>query len=233
MSVTQDDLRETVIAGIDEFFDGVFAPLETWRPRLQHQLAEYLPQRSLTGAQLSALIEDDANAMLESTDRPIYGAGFCATDSVVNEGNPLAWWQGPDRALLAASTFAPGQESIDLHRKVEWFRVPAETRAPHIAGPFVDYLCSNEITLTSAIPVDLDDEFVGVLCADVLVASLEDLLLPLISGLDGAAIVNASGRVVVSANEAFETGDRFLSSAEHTKSTRYPFSLALPSRVAV
>ena len=228
MSAKEQETREALIARFDEFVDGVFAPLEEWRPRLQEQLAERLSHGMLTGAQLTALIEPEAHAVLESTDRPLYGAGFCATDAIVSEGNPLAWWQGPERSLLASSTFGPGQAAIDLQR-LEWFRVPAETLQGHIAGPFVDYLCSNEITLTASIPVLLDDKFVGVLCADVLVASLEDLLLPLLSKLEGAAFVNSNGRVVVSANPGYETGDRFVGGSDVVRSTRFPFELVSSS----
>lgn len=224
MSTTQDDARDTLIAQFDEFVDGMFSPLEAWRPRLQAQLAERLAKGPLTGAQLTALIETDTHAVLESTNRPLYGAGFCGTDAVVSEGNPLAWWQGPERSLLASSTFGPGQAAIDLQR-LEWFRVPAQTLERHIAGPFVDYLCSNEITLTASIPVMLEDQFVGVLCADVLVASLENLLMPLLARLDGAVVVNSNGRVVVSVHPEYETGDRFVGDGETVRSKRYPFAL--------
>jgi hypothetical protein len=216
--------REQLIAQVDDFFDGVFAPLDEWLPRLQLLLAEKLTQGPLTGSQLCALIEPEAHAILESTDRPLYGAGYCATDHIVTEGNPLAWWQGPERSLLASSTFGPGQAAIDLER-LEWYRVPAETGQRHVAGPFVDYLCSNEITLTASIPVLLDGEFSGVMCADVLVASLEDVLLPLVSELGGAVIVNAHGRVVVSADPRYETGDRCEGSGQLTRSVGYPFAL--------
>lgn len=224
MSAKQDDAREALIAQFDEFVDGIFSPLEAWLPRLRAQLSERLSHGTLTGAQLTTMTERDAHAVLESTDRPLYGAGFCATEVIVAEGNPLAWWQGPDRSLLASSTFGPGQATIDLQR-LEWFRVPAETLQGHIAGPFVDYLCSNEITLTASIPVLLEGEFVGVLCADVLVASIEDLLLPLLAQLEGAALVNSSGRVVVSAHTGYETGDRFAGDGETLRSARYPFAL--------
>lgn len=229
MKTHQNEPREALIAQFDEFVDGVFAPLESWLPRLKEQLQERLAAGTMTGAQLSALTEQDAHALLEQTDRPLYGAGFCASDAVVTEGNPLAWWQGPDRQLLASSTFGPGQAAIDLER-LEWFRLPAETREHHIAGPFVDYLCSNEITLTAAIPVEIGDKFVGVLCADVLVASLEAILLPLLADHDGAALVNSNGRVVVSAHPSYETGDRFLGEATITKSARYPFALMTPEQ---
>lgn len=44
----------------------------------------------MTGAQFTAMIEPEALAILESSDRPLYGAGYCATDEIVTEGNPLA-----------------------------------------------------------------------------------------------------------------------------------------------
>lgn len=96
----------------------------------------------------------------------------------------------------------------------------------HLAGPFVDYLCSNEITMTSTLPVMIDGRFAGVVCADVLVSSLEDLLLPLVSQLPNPAFVNSSGRVVVSSDSNYETGDRFPLGGETTRSAKYPFALA-------
>lgn len=224
MTDVQSDAQRELIAQLDEFFDGVFAPLEAWLPQLEMQLETQLAKGALTGVQLTALIEPSAREVLDLTNRPIYGAGFCATDRIVSEGNPLAWWQGPERLLLASSTFGPGQAAIDLQR-LEWYRVPAETGERHVAGPFVDYLCSNEITLTAALPVVLQGEFAGVMCADVLVASLEDLLLPLIARSGGAALVNASARVVVANDDEHETGDRFLGAGELARSLRYPFAL--------
>lgn len=226
---------QDLVARIDEFFDGVFAPLEAWVPRLQAELRERLEQGPLTGAGLVALIEAEAHAVLEATDRPLYGAGYCATERIVTEGNPLAWWQGPERSLLASSTFGPGQAAVDLHR-LEWYRVPAETLERHIAGPFVDYLCSNEVTLTSSLPVELDGSFAGVVCADVLVASLEDVLLPRLAELGEASLVNASGRVVLSTDPLRETGDRcaveeeVAAGARLWRSRRYPFGLIAHER---
>lgn len=234
--ISAQSAEAQLVSELDEFFDGVFAPLEAWRPRLQTRLAKQLQHGPLTGAALVTFVEEDAHGILESTDRPLYGAGYCATTKIVTEGNPLAWWQGADRSLLASSTFGPGQAAIDLQR-LEWYRVPAETFERHIAGPFVDYLCSNEITITSALPLTLDGNFAGVVCADVLVASLEDLLLPAIMKLGPATLANASGRVIISADPRYDTGDHFEAreeSAEQeisslvTRSRKYPFTLFTP-----
>lgn len=235
MGTAADRALESGIEAVDEFFDGVFAPLDAWLPRLSAQLHEHLRGGPMTGAQLAALVEADAHAILDHSERPLYGAGYCASETVVSEGNPLAWWQGPERSLLASSTFGPGQAAIDLVR-LEWYRVPQATGERHVAGPFVDYLCSNEITVTSSIPVMLDGRFSGVVCADVLVSSLEGALLPSVGELPEATLVNASGRVVVSSDPECETGDRFAGgevdalegSVRVARSSRYPFALVVP-----
>lgn len=236
MTATVEQSLTQAMLLVDEFFDGVFAPLEAWLPELTARLAERLTHGRMTGAQLAELIRVDADRILDHADRPLYGAGYCASDLVVHEGNPLAWWQGVDRLLLGASMFGPGQAAIDLVR-LEWYRIPEATGLRHVAGPFVDYLCSNEITITSSMPVELDGRFGGVICADVLVASLEEALLPRISEIADATLVNTSGRVVVSSDSDFETGDRYPGAdpalgiesladpRRVVSSKRYPFSL--------
>jgi hypothetical protein len=196
-----DRALESGIETVDEFFDGVFAPLDAWLPRLGEQLRQQLRGGPMSGAQLAALVEPEAHAILDASDRPLYGAGYCASESVVSEGNPLAWWQGPERSLLASSTFGPGQAAI-----------------------------------TSSIPVMLDGGFAGVVCADVLVSSLEGVLLPSVAELPEATLVNAGGRVVVSSDPGYETGDRFAGggldslddSVRVARSSRYPFALVAP-----
>ena len=225
------------IAAVDDFFDGVFAPLRRWIPELEEQLRG--AGGPMSGAVLVDLVRDGAHGILDTSDRPLYGAGFCGSDTVVTEGNPLAWWQGPERLLLASSTFGHGQAAIDLER-LEWYRVPRQTGTQHVAGPFVDYLCSNEITLTSSVPLIVDGELWGVACADVLVATIEESLLPSMSGIEGAALVNAHGRVVVSSDPDRETGDRLPGVRPGSedpgiallRSERYPFALAAPNGVA-
>ena len=225
------------IAIVDDFFDGVFAPLNAWIPELAQELRS--AELPLSGAALASVVRAGAFRVLDTEDRPLYGAGFCGSDAVMGEGNPLAWWQGSDRHLLASSTFGPGQAAIDLER-LEWFRVPKHTGAQHVAGPFVDYLCSNDITLTSSMPVLVDGEFWGVACADVLISRIEECLLPSIRGVEGAALVNAHGRVVVAADPDRETGDRFPGIEAATaavgdravsvvRSQRYPFALVAPT----
>lgn len=231
---------DEMMARVDAFFDGVFAPLERWLPELEAQLRAELQGGAITGMQLAHLVEEGSHAILDVTERPLYGVGYCASEAVVSEGNPLAWWQGPERGLLASSTFGPGQAAIDLVR-LEWYRVPERTGERHVAGPFVDYLCSNEITITSALPLIVDGEFWGVACADVLVHSLEGAMLADLATAKNVTLVNASGRVVISTDPDYETGDRYAgvdpesgvsalgAEVRAVSSERYPFSLIVPA----
>lgn len=238
--VSNSDVLHEILTRVDAFFDGVFAPLERWLPELEAELVGQLQGGRIAGAQLAHLVEQGAHGVLDATERPLYGAGFCASDAVVSEGNPLAWWQGPERSLLASSTFGPGQAAIDLVR-LEWYRVPERTGQRHVAGPFVDYLCSNEITITSALPMVVNGEFWGVLCADVLVHSLEGAMLADLSIAENVTLVNANGRVVISTDPDFETGDRYTGvgadqsvaalgdDVRVATSAKYPFSLIIPA----
>lgn len=81
--------EEALLARLDEFFDGVYAPLEAWLPRLQQDLGARLARGPVSGGQLVALVENEARSVLDTVDRPIYGAGYCASPVVVSEGNRL------------------------------------------------------------------------------------------------------------------------------------------------
>lgn len=232
------------LATVESFFDGVFETLEKWAPNVERDIAAQLTDGALTGAQLADLVESGSLEILKSEKLPIYGAGFCASEKVVAQGNPLAWWQGPNREPLASSTFGVGPGAVDL-RRLEWYRVPEATLQKSIAGPFVDYLCSNELTITSSLPLVIDGEFAGVLCLDVLVSDLENILFSnaqnpapaLNENSDVAAsaavtVLNKNRRVVASTDSAIETGDKFtrtLFEDELTvlaESERYPFLVA-------
>ena len=207
MSQGRDDTLTETVGLVDDFFARVFRALEAWQPALEAAVVPRIRSGSLTGSALAQLIEADALRVLADPELPIYGAGFCGAADAIQEGNPLAWWQGPGRSPLVSSSMVGEQLAVD-YRRLEWFRFPERSGAGHVAGPYVDYLCSNEITITSALPLHVDGRFVGVTCVDVLVSSLEANLLPALERLGGdATLVNGGGRVVVSADPGAATGD--------------------------
>jgi len=147
-------------------------------------------------------------------DVRVYGAGFIAAIGLLtDERHHLSWWQGeePKRLLLAAQSV--NKEHID-YSELEWFRVPMETGRGHVAGPYVDYLCSDEYTITVAAPVHIDTVFVGVAGLDLLIDSIERQLLPQLAELgDKVTVINSVGRVVVSTDPHHAAGDAVRSGA--------------------
>lgn len=215
---------------IDNFFDEVFAILTAWAPSVKRDIEQQLQNGYLTSGQLADLVEEGSVNILKETTLPIYGAGFCASEKVIDQGNPLAWWQGENHEPLASSTFGVGPGAVDL-RRLEWYRVPEISLKPNVAGPFVDYLCSNEVTITSSLPLIIGGEFAGVLCLDVLVIELEEALSKKLDHGFLTTVINSNRRVVLSSDHHLQTGDKFsletLQSADVSISTsvRHPFSV--------
>ncbi|WP_353988523.1 cache domain-containing protein [Ruicaihuangia caeni] len=162
----------------------------------------------LTRAKLDAIVLPYAQALFDRAGVTVYGAGFIAAIGLLSDASGhLSWWQGPRHSKLELAAQNIGKEHID-YSELEWYRVPVSTGKPHIAGPHVDYLCSDEYTITVAYPVFVGGEFIGVHGMDVLLDAVEGELLPLLSGETGEiTVINAVGRVLVSTNPHRATGD--------------------------
>jgi hypothetical protein len=182
-------------------------------PRLERYAAEMAAtigahdRGTLTATRMDDLIEPHAYGILDHPDEPVYGAGFIAAMDLLSDApSHLAWWQGSDRRKLVFPAQSVKQ-AID-YRELEWFRVPSTTGEAHVAGPYVDYLCSDEYTMTAAAPVVVDGTFVGVAGLDVLVDTVERRLTPPLRALGAPLLlVNGVGRVLVSTDPRFAAGD--------------------------
>ncbi|WP_010204358.1 cache domain-containing protein [Salinibacterium sp. PAMC 21357] len=193
---------------VSHYFSAPIASLEATAALLGTELAASGNLGALSSQQLDALVEPHALATVSLPEVHVYGAGFIAAVGLLtDERNHLSWWQGddPKRLLLAAQSV--NKEHID-YSELEWFRVPMETGRGHVAGPYVDYLCSDEYTITIAAPVHIDGTFVGVAGLDLLIDSVERQLLPKLAELgDKVTLVNSVGRVVISTDPRHATGD--------------------------
>ena len=112
------------------------------------------------------------------------GAGVVlAPDALTDAPRCIDWW-------WADSASGPGHLEVDLdpgsaefydYTTTEWYREPARTGQPCIAGPYVDYICTHEYTFTVSVPVTDEGRFVGVAGADILAGEVERMLLPKLS----------------------------------------------------
>ncbi|NMO05287.1 hypothetical protein HH308_29120 [Gordonia sp. TBRC 11910] len=164
----------------------------------------------LTGAAIDRTIRPVVADMLSDSDIRLAGAGFIANVGLLAPDRSfIAWWQGDDMervdALANVST-----TSQSRYLDAEWFRTPLATGKLAITGPYIDLLCTDEFVLTFTVPVYWRGEpsIAGIVGLDVTVATLERVSADALRSVGpSAAIVNAEGRIVVSASPRCSSGD--------------------------
>lgn len=193
---------------VTEYFGRAINELQNWKAQFADELRTLRSRGAVTTDALDALVAPHALRTFDVLDLPVYGSGFIAAlDSLADARSHLAWWQGADRAQLVLAAQSVNKEHID-YSELEWYRVPQQTGEAHVAGPYVDYLCSDEYTITVAAPVLLDGEFVGVAGLDLLIDQVERDLTPRLAVFgEDISIVNGVGRVLLSTSPHRETGD--------------------------
>lgn len=146
-----------------------------------------------------------SDLVLAALSRPgalVQGAGVVLEHRVLADAE---WWlewfavdtEGRPQRLQISTD--PGGVSSYEYEHLPWFSGPRSTGQRHLTGPYVDYLCTEDYTLTFTAPVLVDSSFLGVAGADVRVSELERRLLPSLRGAGSRlAVVNAHGRILAS-----------------------------------
>jgi hypothetical protein len=202
-------LDDAVLAAEDvaRTIETLAAAVERWRIELVDHLGS---ERARTAAAVDPLVE--AFAVPAVTEGSLVtGSGFVAAPGLLSDAAwHLAWWLGSAGAQVQrlATVDDEAADGFRDYTALEWWRVPFSTGDPHLTGPYVDYLCTQDYAVTLTVPVVVGGEFLGVVGCDALVSRLEDQLLPILRRLEGsAAVVNSSGRVVTSTDARHEPGD--------------------------
>ena len=71
------------------------------------------------------------------------------------------------------STWTRRHSAYSDYTHWDWFALPRDTGQRAVAGPYVDYLCSDEYSLTLSAPVTVGGRFIGVAAADVYLRRFE------------------------------------------------------------
>jgi hypothetical protein len=198
---------------VSDLFSRLHGTLAAWRDAI---LADPVAASS------SAVLDERVAALvlppLREPDPLLIGAGFIAAPEFTG-GDELhfSWWLGPleDNPVFGATT-APSR--LDLASRsyagylrdfgsLEWYSIPRSTHRTHITGPYIDHLCACDYIVTVTSPVESGERMLGVVGVDVYVKRLERELLPsLLATGRRLALVNASGRVMVSTDPAVRVG---------------------------
>ncbi|WP_017237336.1 cache domain-containing protein [Streptomyces sp. SS] len=195
--------------------------------RVRDTLEQVFTAVAETGADTSALLADvsEAGRAPVAADlaalRPglrarlaalplVSGVGFVAAPGLLADvPGCLEWWQrGPGGAVRPLLLdLDPEHSAYSDYTHWDWYTLPRETGRRAVAGPYVDYLCSDEYGLTLSAPVALAGRFVGVAAADVYLRHFEAAVLPALLRLPvPARLVNARGRVAASTDPAHLAG---------------------------
>jgi hypothetical protein len=220
-SAAPSALSRPGIAEINATFAAVHAEVQSWHAAVHAMVTATAGTTAaplIDVAQLDACIEALVVPVLAQKSTLIIGAGFVSAPGFL-AGAPwhLSWWLGKfnkfrvgkagaaTRRLEAAED--PLSENFRDYTMLEWWRVPVATRRPHITGPYVDYLCTDDYTLTMTVPIIVGDGVIGVVGADFYAEDIERVLLPALREVVGTAtLVNRSCRVIVSTDPHRATG---------------------------
>ena len=139
-------------------------------------------------------------ATLESFRDLAVGTGIVTAPDVVADAPYWLewWWLGGSGApeALRVNLDPDGPDFFD-YTNDEWFEVPIRTHGEHVAGPYVDYACTNHYSFTFSVPVHDGDRPLGTAAMDVPCDRVERRMMPaLCANPEPLALLNSSGRVI-------------------------------------
>jgi hypothetical protein len=142
----------------------------------------------------------------------VAGCGVVPTPHLLDDSPYwMEWfWSVPDREPEALRVnLEPLAPDFFDYTTADWFVTPMRTRQRHIAGPYVDYVCTNEYATTLAVPVEVSGEFVGIAALDVTISGWERRILPVLHAIgEPVTLTNSAGRVVASTSPLRSPGQR-------------------------
>jgi hypothetical protein len=175
-----DDVLGDVTGELDRVFDGLAAFGAAFAA-----LAEPLGREDVATLR-PAILE-----LLARHAGLVTGAGVVTAPGLLDdEARWLEWWWSSGRGAPEPLrvNLDPSAPDFYDYTTTEWFAVTE----PQMTRPYVDFACTNEYAITLAVPVHDGRRRRGVAAADVLVASLERRVLPVLAAL-GRTVVLANG----------------------------------------
>ncbi|WP_431313329.1 cache domain-containing protein [Streptomyces antnestii] len=201
-SALLDDMSAAdAAARVRDALEGVFDAVGATGADIESLLSAVLTEgRRPVSGDLAAL-RPGLHARLAGYDL-VSGIGFVAAPGLLDDVPAwLEWWQKTADAAVQPLLLDldPQRSAYSDYTHWDWFTLPRDTGQRAVAGPYVDYLCSDEYSLTLSAPVTVGGRFMGVAAADVYLRRFEAVVMPLLQRLPGPArLVNARGRVAAS-----------------------------------
>jgi hypothetical protein len=192
---------DEVVAQVAALVEGIFERLKPVLAAAEALLAE-------PGGSRASALHRIRPQVIEALGGLVIGAGFVSAPNVLADQEfGFEWWTASDEPEQLFISLDPDSENFLDYTRQSWYTVPRDTGRRHINGPYVDYLCTDEYTLTFTLPASRQGAFAGVVGADVYVREFEHAVRPLLRSLGHqAALLNAQGRVIASNSVRQATG---------------------------
>ena len=201
---------------VSELCESTFAAVEALRGVAEQLFLPWsggAPLRRADVEPIAAVVRP----VLETEGTPLVGAGLVLAPGVLDDARHwMEWWHHGPGGDTSVRRLHPvldaAAENFYDYTVLPWFAIPRDTGARHVTGPYVDWLCTEEYTLTFTAPLfgvhpERGRQYLGVVGADIVNSWVERRLLPLLHRTGRpAALVNAEGRVVVANHPALVTG---------------------------
>jgi DNA-binding FadR family transcriptional regulator len=168
------------------------------------------PGGTLRRRELSSLRPAIEKVLVEHRDI-VAGAGIVVEPGLLDDVTLwLEWlWRRKDGAseVLRVNVDPRAPDFYD-YTEADWFALARRAGRRQVTGPYVDHACTGAYALTLSIPMVDRDRFLGVVAADVLLASVEEELMAHLGRRTERVLATAEGRVIVSASPDLLPGER-------------------------
>jgi hypothetical protein len=165
--------------------------------------------RPLRRADLAPLRPPVAQFLARHADLAAGAGVVLAPAALADAPRCIEWWWARPAAGPARLDVDLDPESAEFYdyTTTDWYRVPERTGRPSVAGPYVDYICTHQYTITLSVPIVSRGQFTGVAGADILAAQVERLVLPGLVRLGRPAVLVAgNGSVLASSTPEVRPG---------------------------
>lgn len=156
------------------------------------------------------VLDGPIQRILQQGGELVTGAGVALAPGVLTDEHLwLQWWVGDDQsARQLRPQVSPDEPNFYDYTSSVWFSEPARELLPHLAPPHLDEGGTNEVMVTAAVPVVADEVMIGIACAEVTLARVEQLLRPALTSLPvPAAFISPELLVVASTHPELRPGE--------------------------
>jgi DNA-binding FadR family transcriptional regulator len=165
-----------------------------------------------TARELNGEVARSVLPHLGHLDEVVYGLGFMAEVNVLAETSHwMEWWQRASDGTFdrdySHQLDANRDDFYDYGSK-SYLTQPKTSGQPSAIGPYIDHGGVDDYLVTVSVPVSSRGAFVGIMAADVRVATLEQVVSPWLAQSTGVCVLlNSESRVLLSNSVRYNVGD--------------------------